>query len=143
MHVDRPRQPIECSAQHQWPYRFRLIPFLGLSVLLSFTGCAELDQLMGKQTAAEPLPAAQDKDQAKTQVTKKKADESQPSAASSTATQEKALAEKKETKSHVAADKKPKKLPKSQTEPQPPTEDVFLSPVPLPTKPAAIGGSGG
>jgi hypothetical protein len=43
--------------------------------------------------------------------------------------------DKKEKKSRVATDKKSTK--------KPPAEDVFLSPVPLPSKPAAIGGSGG
>ena len=157
MYMDRPRQRIECSGQQQWPCHYGLAPFLGVSFLLLFTGCAQLDQLMGKQAAsAESQPTAQGKDPAVKQATKKKADESPtsgvvkepPQRAPSTTTakptdQEKALAEKKEKKSHVASDRKPKKLPKSQTESQLPTEDVFLSPVPLPSKPASIGGSGG
>ncbi len=49
------------------------------------------------------------------------------------ADQGKALA--KEKKPREAADKKSTK--------KPPAEDVFLSPIPLPSKPAAIGGSGG
>ena len=114
-----------------------LTAFLGLPLLLLFTGCAQIDQ-----------STAQDKDPAKKQATKKKADESpQPSTATAgtvrQSDQEKSLVEKKETKSHVASGTKPKKLPKSQTESHPSTEDVFLSPVPLPSKPAAIGGSGG
>jgi len=57
--------------------------------------------------------------------------------------QDKALAEKdrapKEKKSHAASVRKSKKSAK----PKPTTEDAFLPPVPLPSKPAAIGGSGG
>jgi hypothetical protein len=60
---------------------------------------------------------------------------------------DKAQAEKepltKENKSRVASDRKSKKSPKPAVEPKPSTEDVFLPPVPLPSKPAAIGGSGG
>jgi len=60
--------------------------------------------------------------------------------------QDKAVTEKEqpanEKKARVASDKK-KKPAKPQTESQLPAEDVFLSPVPLPSKPAAIGGSGG
>lgn len=63
------------------------------------------------------------------------------------ADQGKALAEtdqpKKEKKSRVASDKKSKKSPKSQDESPAPTEEVSLPPIPLPSKPAAIGGSGG
>jgi hypothetical protein len=167
-YMDRPRQRTECSAQQHWPYHYGLTAFLGLSFLLFFAGCAQLDQLMGKQAAsAESQPTAQGKDPAAKQATTKKTDEAPspgvakepPQRASSTTAahpsaptagtakqtdQEKALAEKKEKKSHVASDKKStKKLPHSQAEPQPPTEDVFLSPIPLPSKPAAIGGSGG
>lgn len=170
--MDRSRQRTECSAQQHWPCHCELTVFLGLSFLLLFTGCAQLDQLMGRQAAStDPQPPAQsrvqDKEPAEKQSTKKKADESPPSgvakespqrAPSATAAhpsaptvgtakqtdQEKALAEKKEKKSRVAADRKStKKQPKSQAESQPPTEDVFLSPIPLPSKPAAIGGSGG
>jgi hypothetical protein len=61
--------------------------------------------------------------------------------------QDKALAEKdqtkKEKKPRAASDKKSKKSPKSDAESKSPTEDVFLPPIPLPSKPAAIGGSGG
>ncbi len=166
--MDRPRQRTECSAQHHWPCHCGLTVFLGLSFLLLFAGCAQLDQLMGKQAAStESQPPAPGKDPAEKQSTMKKANESPPSgvakespqrAPSTTAVhpstptagtakqtdQEKALAEKKEKKSHVAVDRKStKKQPKSQAESQPPTEDVFLSPIPLPSKPAAIGGSGG
>lgn len=157
MYMDRPRQRTECSVQQHWPCHYGLAPFLGVTFLLLFTGCAQLDQLMGKPAgSAEPQPTAQDKDSAAKQATKKKTDGSPtpgvvkepplraPSAATAKPTdQEKAVAEKKEKKSHVASDRKPKKLPKSQAESQPPTEDVFLSPVPLPSKPASIGGSGG
>ena len=134
--MNRLRQRMECSSQQHGPYRSGLTAFLGLSFLLLFAGCAQIDQ-----------STAQDKDPAKRQATKKKADESLPSSATAgtvrQSDQEKALAEKKEAKSHVASGTKSKKLPKSQTESHPPTEDVFLSPVPLPSKPAAIGGSGG
>lgn len=68
----------------------------------------------------------------------------QPSDPDSKQGQEKALAEKdspkKEKKPRVAADKKPSK---KQSKPHPPTEDASLPPLPLPSKPAAIGGSGG
>jgi hypothetical protein len=61
--------------------------------------------------------------------------------------QDRVLAEKdqlkKEKKSRATSDKKSKKSPKSGTESKPSTEDVFLPPIPLPSKPAAIGGSGG
>lgn len=167
MYMGRPRQRTGCSAQQHRPCHYGLTACLGLSFLLFFAGCAQLDQLMGKQAAsAESQSTTQDKDPAAKQATKKKTDGSLPPgvakepsqrASSPTAAhpsaptagttkqtdQEKALAEKKEKKSHVASDRKPKKLPKSQAESQPPTEDVFLSPVPLPSKPASIGGSGG
>jgi hypothetical protein len=146
--MDSLRQRMECSAQQQWPWRLGFTVFLGLPFLFLFAGCAQIDSLMGNQAAStESQSTAQDKDPAKKQATKKKADESPPTSATEgtvrQSDQEKALAEKKEAKSHVASGTKPKKLPKSQTESHPPTEDVFLSPVPLPSKPAAIGGSGG
>ena len=161
-----------------------LAPFLGVSFLLLLTGCAQLDQLMGKQAAsAGPQPLAQSANSAPgvsapepapKPAAKKKTDGSLPASVTKEphpqapahqvaptagtvkqpepelkqTDQDKVLAEKdqfrKEKKSHVATDKKStKKSPKSQAESQPPTEDVFLSPVPLPSKPAAIGGSGG
>jgi hypothetical protein len=112
-------------------------------------------------TSAESQATAQDKNSVEKQTTKKKTTNSPPPGVakeppqrglSPTATvgtarqadQEKALAEKKEKKPRVASGKRStKKLPSPQTEPRPPTEDDFLSPVPLPSKPAAIGGSGG
>jgi hypothetical protein len=57
---------------------------------------------------------------------------------------EKALADKDaakpEKKPRAASDKKSKKKSKPE---QAPTGEAFLPPVPLPSKPAAIGGSGG
>lgn len=57
--------------------------------------------------------------------------------------QDKTLVEKeqapKEKKSRAASDRKSRKTAK----PKPSTEDDFLPPIPLPSKPAAIGGSGG
>jgi hypothetical protein len=71
----------------------------------------------------------------------------QPEPAVKQSEQDRALAEKelsmKEKKSQVASDKKSRKSSKPQVKPQTPTEDVFLPPVPIPSKPAAIGGSGG
>jgi len=65
------------------------------------------------------------------------------------ATLERALVEKvqlvKEKKSRTASDKnkKSKKPSKSHAKSEPQGEDAFLPPLPLPSKPAAIGGSGG
>jgi hypothetical protein len=179
--------------RRDWPSRERLACFFGISLILLFSGCAQLDQLLGKgaeagkpappaQTVA-PTPAADEKhpvqatEPISTPLTKKKADESRPSSvvteprqqvpshvpanpiepvagaakqpepAVKQSEQDKALAEKepplKEKKSRVATDKKSKKSPKPQVKPQTPTEDAFLPPVPIPSKPAAIGGSGG
>lgn len=156
MDMDWLGQRIECSLPQYRPYLSGFTTFLGLSFLFLFAGCAQLDQLMGREAASpESQSTAQDKESTAKQATKKKADESPPvvekepsqralsSPAIKQTDQEKALAEKKEKKSHVASDKKPKKPQKPQAESQSPTEDVFLSPVPLPSKPAAIGGSGG
>ena len=152
-----------------------LAPFLGVSFLLLLTGCAQLDQLMGKQAAsAGPQPLAQSANSAPgvaapepapKPAAKKKTDGSLPASVTKephpqapahqvaptagTVKQpepelKQADQDKKEKKSRVAADKKSTKKPsKSQAASQPPTEDVFLSPIPLPSKPAAIGGSGG
>ena len=70
----------------------------------------------------------------------------QPTGPDSKQTSDKAVAEKdqpkKDKKASAASDKKStKKSSKPETKPQP--EDAFLPPVPLPSKPAAIGGSGG
>lgn len=170
--MDRPRQRTEGTVQQCRPCHNAFVSFLGLSFLLLFAGCAQFDQLMGKQAAsAEPQPLTQSENPASNVSTpaseknpaqavesaskptaKKKTDGSHPAKQSEPelkqTDQDKVLAEKdqlrKEKKSHAAADRKStKKSPKSQAESQPPTEDVFLSPIPLPSKPAAIGGSGG
>lgn len=173
--MDRPTHRTEGTPQQCRPCHDGFAPFLGFSFLLLFTGCAQLDQLMGKPAAsAESQPPAQSAntapgisapasgkspvqagETAQRPAAKKKTDESRPAGSAKQpepelkqAYQDKALAEsdqlKKEKKSRVASDKKStKKPPKSQVESQPPTEDVFLSPIPLPSKPAAIGGSGG
>lgn len=191
--MGRPKQRTMWSTGRNWPSRERLAGFFGISLLFLFSGCAQLDQLLGKEAetgksappaqVAAPEPAATKKPMAKATeptskpLVKKKAEESRPSSvateprqqapshvpvnptapatglakqpepAVNQSEQDKALAEKeqplKEKKSRVASDRKSRKSPKSQAEPQPPTEDVFLPPVPLPSKPAAIGGSGG
>lgn len=141
------------------------VGLLGISFLLLFSGCAQLDQLLGKQPdAGTSAPPVQTTEPVSKPVAKKKADESRPpsiateprqqaplhapaSGVAKQSEQEKALTDKeqslKEKKSRVASDRKLKKSPKPQAEPQLPTEDDFLPPVPLPSKPAAIGGSGG
>jgi hypothetical protein len=112
--------------------------------------------------ATEPSPV-QTVEPALKPATEKKADESdqagvakEPPAQASSAAQaggapkpsepDKALVDKeqahKEKKARVS-DKKKKPAKKPQAEPPSPTEDVFLPPPPLPSKPAAIGGSGG
>jgi len=194
--MDRPRQGASSTV---WQYRSPhqgVAGFLGISFLFLLPGCAQLDQLMGKQAntgessppaqAVEPAPVAPARENRPVQATKpvlkpaattKKADVSHPSSAAAEPPQQapsqkptpqaapaagvakqpepemkktehdKALAEadqpKKEKKSRAASDKKSKKSPKPHTESKPPTEDVFLSPIPLPSKPPAIGGSGG
>ena len=148
------------------PSQRGLVGLLGISFLLLFSGCAQLDQLLGRQPdAGKSAPPIQATEPVSKPVAKKKADESRSSSivteprqqapvhapASGVAKQseqEKALTDDKEQslkekKSRVASDRKLKKSPKPQAEPQPPTEDAFLPPVPLPSKPAAIGGSGG
>jgi len=191
--MERPRQRTMWTARQYRPSLAGFALPIGISFLLLFPGCAQLDQLMGKQAdSGEPAPqtqtaapAAQTHENSPIQATvpisksaakKKKSEEAHsagvatephqlvPSHAPAHPTvpaegrtkqaepeltkseQDKALAEKeqpgKEKKSRVASDKK-KKPAKSQAESQPPTDDVFLSPIPLPSKPAAIGGSGG
>jgi len=167
--MDRPQQRATCTARKYRPSHQGLAGFLGISFLLLVPGCAQLDQLMGKQAgagepapqaqAAEPAPvtpapkkhSVQAAEPASKPAAKKKTDASHaasvtPESASKQPEQDKALTEKdqlkKENKARVASDKQ-KKPAKSQVESQPPTEDVFLSPIPLPSKPAAIGGSGG
>ena len=70
----------------------------------------------------------------------------QPAGPDSKQAHDKAVAEKdqvkKDKKSSLASDKKSAKKP-SKPEAQPQPDDTFLPPVPLPSKPAAIGGSGG
>lgn len=174
--MDRPRQRTEGTVQQYRPCHDGFAPFLGVSFLLLFTGCAQLDQLMGKQAAsAEPqlpalganpapsisAPASEGSpvragEPAPKPTAKKKTDGSHPASVAKephphapahqvaptagTVKQpepelKQADQDKKEKKSRAAADKKSTK--------KPPTEDVFLSPIPLPSKPAAIGGSGG
>jgi len=148
--MGRSRQQTKCSWRQRRPYHHGLITFLGVSFLLLFAGCAQLDQLMGKQAASDEQPPAQNANAApaKNQVAPAAGVVKHPQPDPKQADHDKALAERdqpqKEKKSHVASDKKStKKPPKPQAESQPPTEDVFFSPVPLPSKPAAIGGSGG
>ena len=180
--MDRLQQRFPRTAQEYQPFHRGLAGFLGISCLLFLPGCAQLDQLMGKQKnadgsvpqaqaaesapvtpASENHPVQSAEPAAKPSPTKKTAESHSANVAKEprqqspshppahpvapAAGQDKALAENdqinKEKKSRVASDKKSKKSPKTQTEPQPPTEDVFLPPVPLPSKPASIGGSGG
>lgn len=181
-------QQTECTARWNWPPCHVLAALSAMTVLLFASGCAQLDQLMGKQAdseasapstqtvepastapAPENRPAQTVEPVSKPVAKKKKVDESsspsiaadqqpavqapaasvakQPEPAAKQPEQDKTLAEKeqapKEKKSRVATDKKSKKSPKPQAEAQPPTEDAFLPPIPLPSKPAAIGGSGG
>lgn len=159
--------------------------YLGLSVLLLMSGCAQLDQLMGKVTgkgvdSVEPAPGVSTHSatppppaQSDVKPVKKTPNDVQPANAdteslpqtpvaaparppteaagvahepdpdSKNSEQDKALVEKeqpsKEKKSRVASDRKSKKSAK----PKPSAEDDFLPPLPPPSKPAAIGGSGG
>ncbi len=155
--------------------------FLGLSVIVLLSGCAQFDQLMGKvmgkgtdpvqpapavptQRATPTPPAEPDVKTPDGVQPAKAATESLPQApvaaparppppAASAASepepeiksseQDKTLVEKeqpsKEKKSRAASDRKSKKSAK----PKPSTEDDFLPPIPPPSKPAAIGGSGG
>jgi hypothetical protein len=182
-------QQTERTAWQRWSPRHKGAAFSAVIFLLLFPGCAQLDQMRGKQadSSEQALPAqaagtapsapapvntqAQTAESTSKPGAKKKTDdshqasatkESSPAPANPAASmsgvvkqsdpaakqseQDKALAEKeqsqKEKKSRVSSDKK-KKPSKPQADSQPPTEDVFLSPVPLPSKPAAIGGSGG
>jgi len=154
--MGRPRQRTMRTARRYRPSLEGLALPIGISFLLLVPGCAQLDQLMGKQAgageSAPVTPAHENRPVLTTEPAskpdaKKKADQSQPESVSKQPEQDKALAEKdqlkKENKARAASDKKSRKSPKSQAEAQPPTEDVFLPPIPLPSKPAAIGGSGG
>lgn len=161
--MGRPRQRTLHPAWRYRPSREGLaLPIVGLFLLFLVPGCAQQ-----AQTAA-PAKVDQTTEPISKSVVKKKKPEDahptsvakeshqqapsagmskQPEPASKQPEQDKALAEKdqlkKETSARVASDKKSRKSPKSQAEAQPPTDDVFLSPIPLPSKPAAIGGSGG
>jgi len=193
--MDRLRQKTSSPVRQDRSSRQEIAGFLGIFFLFLLPGCAQLDQLMGKQAdagaasppaqTAEPAPAAPARENHPVQTTEpvskpsstKKADVSRPSGASMEPSNQapshkpapqaapasgaarqpeseikktesdKALAEtdqsQKEKKSRATSDKKSKKSPKSQAESKPPADDVFLSPIPLPSKPAAIGGSGG
>jgi hypothetical protein len=189
--MDRPKQRIMHTARQNRPsLDTRVLP-IGFSALLLLAGCAQLDQLMGRQAASnEPAPPAetaapapvtptpeahpvQATEPAPKSAEQKKTDDTrqpgtvkeshhqtpahapgqqtapaegvakQTDPATKQPDQDKALAEKeqpkKEKKSRAASDKKKKPAKEA---PLPP-EDVFLSPIPLPSKPAAIGGSGG
>jgi hypothetical protein len=190
--MGRPKQRILRTARRSRPVPEGFARLTGTACLLLLAGCAQLDQMMGKQAPAGELaqpaqtptsvtpttenPPAQAAEPASKPVAKKKSDDAHqsgavkdshqqtPSPASAHAPaastgvgkqpepvvkqpgQDKAATEKEqpsnEKKARAASDKK-KKPAKPQAEPQPPAEDVFLSPVPLPSKPAAIGGSGG
>jgi hypothetical protein len=189
--MNGPKQRIQPPARQDRPSHHGLAVLLGISCLSFLSGCAQLDQLMGKHTdAVEPAQTAAPKPHGsppaappvqaaepprKPIVTKKPAEPRHaptsvakdplpeaPAAVPATPStgvtkalepqtkkpdQEKALVEtdqpKKEKNSRAASDKKSKKSPKPQGESKPPTEDASLPPVPLPSKPAAIGGSGG
>ena len=144
-----------------------------LGTVLTFpfllSSCAQLDQLMGTSAesteAAQSAPSQEPAPQAT--VTGKPASlqstgtgpatkagheqhaplaTAQPAGPDSKQAHDKAVAEKdqvkKDKKSGLASDKKSAKKP-SKPEAQPQPDDTFLPPVPLPSKPAAIGGSGG
>jgi len=137
---------------------------------LLLSGCAQFNQLMGTPAesteAAQSAPAQDQGPASQATATAPKTNQEQPahkpSSTLSHPTQpatlvqpgtpdskqahDKAVAEKdqskKDKKASVASDKKSaKKSSKPEAKPQP--EDAFLPPVPLPSKPAAIGGSGG
>lgn len=183
------------SARHDRSARCELAGFIGIALLLLLPGCAQLDQLMGKQAdpagsspttqTTEPATAAPGSDSGMAQpavpaakpTEQKKAEESKPAGVANEPSnqtpspaptqsaapaagvakqpepdlkktdQDKTLVEKdqpkKGKKPRVTSDKKSKKSPKSDAGAKSPTEDVFLPPIPLPSKPAAIGGSGG
>ena len=159
--MGKPKQRTMWTARQDRPAQQGFVGVIGISFLLLFSGCAQLDQLLGKQPDdGKSTPPAQATEPVSKPVAKKKTVEPHPSSVAPAtgvakqpeptekqSEQDKILAEKeqllKEKKSRVASDKKSKKTPKSQAELQPPTEDVFLPPIPLPSKPAAIGGSGG
>lgn len=184
-HMGDPTQRTACASRRYRSSCHGPIGLLGLSSLLLFSGCAQLDQLMDRAKgdgfgSAESSPSAQEQGKTKAQPAEpdpnpvaKTPDASQPAEtekeshpqpavaaparpptpATSAATepepdsrsseQDKTLVEKeqpaKEKKSRAAADRKSKKSAK----PKPSTEDEFLPPIPPPSKPAAIGGSGG
>lgn len=153
-------------SERQSPFAlFAFGAVLVCSLLLS--GCAQFNQLMGtsaESTEAQPAPAQEPA--APATVTAPSQPASSPSTGSHSPdtkparkavvapgqpigpepkqAPDKAVAEKeqskKDKKTSVASDKKSAKKP-AKPEAQP--EDAFLPPVPLPSKPAAIGGSGG
>jgi len=155
--MGRPKQRMMCPARQYRPSREGFSLPIGISFLLLFPGCAQLDQMMDKQAApTENSPVQATEPVSKSSAKKKRSEDARPASAAGMSKQpepalnlpdqDKGLADtdqsQKEKKSHVASDKK-KKPARPHAELQPPTEDVFLPPVPLPSKPAAIGGSGG
>lgn len=173
--MNGPKQRIQPPARQDRPSHHGLAVLLGISCLSFLSGCAQLDQLLGKQSnTTEPSPPAQatvparenrpvqaTKPVSKPDATTKagmssppvtaavpppQAPSHKPEPAISKSEPSKAPAEtsqpKKEKKSRIAS-KKSKKSTPPHAESTPPTEDDFLSPIPLPSKPAAIGGSGG
>ena len=167
--MDRPRQRTEGTVQQYRPCHDGRVSFLGLSFLLLFTGCAQFDQLMGKPAAsAEPQPPAQSAnpvpnvsapasekspvptdEPANKPTAKKKADGLHPAStakdtpATGTAKQLEPELKQADQGKALAKEKKPREAADKKSTKKPPAEDVFLSPIPLPSKPAAIGGSGG
>jgi outer membrane biosynthesis protein TonB len=93
--MGRPKQRTMWSTGRNWPSRERLAGFFGISLLFLFSGCAQLDQLLGKEAeagksappaqVAAPEPSATPKPTAKATeptskpLVKKKAEESRPS----------------------------------------------------------------
>ena len=143
-----------------------------LTFPLILSSCAQLDQLMGTSAesteAAQSAPSQEPAPQATVTAPSggpasaqstgsgpaaKAGHEqhapsatAQPAGPDSKQAHDKAVAEKdqakKDKKSGLASDKKSAKKP-SKPEARTQPEDAFLPPVPLPSKPAAIGGSGG
>jgi len=179
--MGRPELRAICTVWKSRQSRQGVAGYLGLSVLLLMSGCAQLDRLMGRDTnpvvpasgvpthSASPAPPAEPevKPVAKTPDDVQPANAATeslpqapvaaparpPTAATSAANEPEPEIKKpeqdpplveieqtpKEKKSRAASERKSKKSAK----PKPSTEDDFLPPIPLPSKPAAIGGSGG
>ena len=179
--MGRPNREAICTPQEVTRPLQGIAGYLGLSILLLMSGCAQIDQLMGNGTdSVKPAPGVSTQKATPPQpaqsvvkpVTKTPSDgppanatteslpqtpvaaparppteatgmAQEPDPESRNSEQDKALVEKeqpaKEKKSRAASDRKSKKSAK----PRPPAEDDSLPPLPPPSKPAAIGGSGG